>query len=96
MVELIKTPDFDANAGGESPRPVRAPVLEPHVAPSCNGVRVCGRNRTETREREWAEGTVSTVLSPVRHQLVTLLARSVSIVTGRQPIEQLEGYDVIG
>ena len=36
------------------------------------------------------------VPSPVRHQLVALLARSVSIVTGRQPIEQLEGYDVIG
>ena len=25
-----------------------------------NGVRVCGRSRTEAREREWAEGTVST------------------------------------
>ena len=35
-------------------------------------------------------------LSPVRNQLVALLARSVSIVTGPQPIEQLEGYDVIG
>ena len=35
-------------------------------------------------------------LSPVRHKLVALLARSVSIVTGRQPIERLEGYDVIG
>ena len=35
------------------------------------------------------------ILSPVRHQLVALLARSVSIVTGRQPIEQLEGHDVI-
>ena len=34
--------------------------------------------------------------SPVRHRLVALIARSVSIVTGRQPIEQLEGYDVIG
>ena len=27
-----------------------------HFAPTCNGVRVCGRNRTEAREREWAEG----------------------------------------
>ena len=31
----------------------------PHFAPTCNGVRVCGKNRTEAREREWAEGTVS-------------------------------------
>ena len=30
----------------------------PQFAPTCNGVRVCGRNRTEAREREWAEGTV--------------------------------------
>ena len=28
-----------------------------------NGVRVCGRNRTEAREREWAEGTVSSLPS---------------------------------
>ena len=28
-------------------------------APTRSGVRVCGRNRTEAREREWAEGTVS-------------------------------------
>ena len=33
----------------------------PHFAPTCNGVRVCGRSRTETREREWAEGTVSSL-----------------------------------
>ena len=38
----------------------------PHFAPTCNGVRVCGRNRTEAREREWAEGTVSTV-QPTGH-----------------------------
>ena len=33
----------------------------PHFAPTNNGVRVCGRNRTEAREREWAEGTVSSL-----------------------------------
>ena len=33
----------------------------PHFAPMCNGVRVCGRNCTEAREREWAEGTVSSL-----------------------------------
>ena len=33
----------------------------PHFAPTHSGVRVCGRNRTETREREWAEGTVSSL-----------------------------------
>ena len=33
----------------------------PHFAPTRNGVRVCGRNRTEAREREWAEGTVSSL-----------------------------------
>ena len=33
----------------------------PHLAPTRSGVRVCGRNRTEAREREWAEGTVSSL-----------------------------------
>ena len=33
----------------------------PHFTPTCNGVRVRGRNRTEAREREWAEGTVSSL-----------------------------------
>ena len=33
----------------------------PHFAPTRSGVRVCGRNRTEAREREWAEGTVSSL-----------------------------------
>ena len=33
----------------------------PHFAPTCNGVRVCGRNRTEAREREWTKGTVSSL-----------------------------------
>ena len=33
----------------------------PHFAPTRGGVRVCGRNRTEAREREWAEGTVSSL-----------------------------------
>ena len=33
----------------------------PHFAPTRSGVRVCGRNRTEVREREWAEGTVSSL-----------------------------------
>ena len=31
----------------------------PHFAPTRSGVRACGRNCTEAREREWAEGTVS-------------------------------------
>ena len=31
----------------------------PHFAPTRSGVRACGRNRTDAREREWAEGTVS-------------------------------------
>ena len=33
----------------------------PHFAPTRSGVRVCGRKRTEAREREWAEGTVSSL-----------------------------------
>ena len=33
----------------------------PHFAPTRSGVRVCGRNRAEAREREWAEGTVSSL-----------------------------------
>ena len=33
----------------------------PHFVPTRSGVRVCGRNRTEAREREWAEGTVSSL-----------------------------------
>ena len=33
----------------------------PHFAPTRSGVRVCGRNRTGAREREWAEGTVSSL-----------------------------------
>ena len=33
----------------------------PHFAPTRSGVRVCGRNSTEAREREWAEGTVSSL-----------------------------------
>ena len=33
----------------------------PHFAPTRSGVRVCGRNRTEAREREWAEGIVSSL-----------------------------------
>ena len=33
----------------------------PHFAPTRSGVRICGRNRTEAREREWAEGTVSSL-----------------------------------
>ena len=33
----------------------------PHFAPMRSGVRVCGRNSTEAREREWAEGTVSSL-----------------------------------
>ena len=62
LTEWKKAPDFDASAGGESP--VRAPVREPHFVPTYNGVRVCDRNRTEAREREWAEGTVSTSSLP--------------------------------
>ena len=33
----------------------------PHFAPTRSGVCICGRNRTEAREREWAEGTVSSL-----------------------------------
>ena len=33
----------------------------PHFAPTRSGVRVCGRNSTEAREREWGEGTVSSL-----------------------------------
>ena len=52
-----KASDFDA-------RPVVRARFEPrrgrpHFAPTCNGVRVCGRDRTEAKERERAEGTVS-------------------------------------
>ena len=32
-----------------------------HLAPTCNGVRVSGRGRTTTRERERAEGAVSSL-----------------------------------
>ena len=39
----------------------------PHIALTCNGVRVCGRNRTEDREREWAEGTVSSPVQSTGH-----------------------------
>ena len=41
----------------------------PHFAPTCNGVRVCGRNRTEVREREWAEGTVSSLPGTLNFRL---------------------------
>ena len=47
VVEWSKALESDASAGGESP--VRA--RRGHTAPTCNGVRVCGRNRTEARER---------------------------------------------
>ena len=40
---------------------VRLGPGRPHFAPTRSGVRVCGRNRTEAREREWAEGTVSSL-----------------------------------
>ena len=33
----------------------------PHFAPTRSGVCVCGSYRTEAREREWAEGTVSSL-----------------------------------
>ena len=57
-------------SGYERRNPTLVPVVRarfeprcgrPHFAPTCNGVRVCGRNRTEAREREWAEGTVSSL-----------------------------------
>ena len=57
MAERFKGSEYDASAGGESP--VQAPVRAATLCPTYNGVRVCGRNRTEAREREWAEGTVS-------------------------------------
>ena len=47
LAEWIKAPDFDASAGGESP--VRAPVRAATLVPTYNGVRFCGRNRTEAR-----------------------------------------------
>ena len=37
------------------------------------------------------ENKIRKIMSHVLHKLVALLARSVSIVTGRQPIEQLKG-----
>ena len=40
---------------------------QPHFAPTYNRVRVCGRNRTKAREREWAEGTVSTHVQSTGH-----------------------------
>ena len=54
-----KALESDASTGGESP--VRAPVRAAHFAPTRSGVCVCGRNRTEARERERAEGTVSSL-----------------------------------
>ena len=61
LTEWIKAPDFDASAGGGE-TPVRAPVRAATLCPAMyNGVRVCGRNRTEAREREWTEGTVSSL-----------------------------------
>ena len=60
MIEWSKALESDASAGGESPvrAPVRAATLCPYTR---SGVRVCGRNRTVAREREWAEGTVSSL-----------------------------------
>ena len=57
VAEWSKALESDASAGGESS--VQAPV--PHFDPTGSGVRVCGRNRTEAREREWAEETVSSL-----------------------------------
>ena len=59
MAEWSKALESDAGAGGESP--VQAPVRAATLCPARSGVRVCGRNRTEAREREWEEGTVSSV-----------------------------------
>ena len=58
MAEWLKTQDFDASASAVVRAPVRAATLCPYTY---NGVRVCGRNCTEAREREWAEGTVSSL-----------------------------------
>ena len=41
----------------------------PHFAPTRSGVRVCGRNRTEAREREWAAGTVSSLPGTLNVQI---------------------------
>ena len=54
----------------------------PHFAPTCNGVRVCAcdMSRTETREREWAEGTVSSLPGTLNFRINfchgTVIARS--------------------
>ena len=61
MAEWLKAQDFDASAGGGARFEPRCGP--PRFASTYNGLRVCGRNGTETREREWAEGTVSTVQS---------------------------------
>ena len=56
MAEWSKALESDASAGGERPGAGR-----PHSAPTRSGMRVCGRNRTEAREREWSEGTLSSL-----------------------------------
>ena len=64
-----------------------------------NGVRVCGRNRTEAREREWAEGTVSslpgTLNSRIKFCHIALQLRD--RVVGSGPAQQAmlsEGSDL--
>ena len=62
-----KASDFDA-------RPIVRARFEhrrgrPLFDPTCNGVRACGRDRTEAREREWAEGTVSILSEKLNFQI---------------------------
>ena len=59
VAEWSKALESDASAGGESP--FKPQCGRSHFAPTCSGVCVCGRNRTEARERELTEGTVSSL-----------------------------------
>ena len=92
---MDKASDFDA-------RPVVRARFEPrrgrpHFAPTCNGVRVCGRDRTEAREREWAEGTVSILSGTLNFRIKfchsTGIARSGGGVKPAQQAMLSEGSD---
>ena len=60
MAEWLKAQDFDAIVAVVRVR-FEPRCGRPHFAHTYNGMRVCGRNRTEAREREWVEGTVSSL-----------------------------------
>ena len=61
VAEWPKTLESDASAGAVVRARFEPRCGRPHFAPTRSGVRVCGRNRTQAREREWAEGTVSSL-----------------------------------